>query len=236
MLFSNRKPLQAAAMTDSLKTSPQEAKPLIRVVDDNPMLCQSLEFMLRCEGYEVASFASAADFLAGDSPSRGGCLVLDVQMPELSGLELFNVLGMRGYDVPIVFLTAHGDIDMAVSVMREGACDFQQKPVKPETFLPAVARAVARDREKRMGAGDLTNEIRCWRELTEREDEIARLVGLGFVNRTIAQKLGISQRTVEHYRASALSKIGLRSAADIAGFFERIDAWKTKSEASGVAV
>lgn len=207
--------------------------PLIRIVDDNDQLRQSVEFMLRCEGYEVQSFASAEAFLTGDSPSRGGCLILDVQMPGLSGIELFNILNMRGYNVPIVFLTAHADIDMAVYTMREGACDFQQKPIKPETFLPAVARAVAKDQANRQGKKDLSAEIQRWQSLTEREEQIARFVGNGLVSRAIAQRLGISPRTVEHYRASALQKLGLQSAADIAAFFERIDTWRQTGEAHG---
>ncbi|WP_295478967.1 response regulator transcription factor [Sutterella sp.] len=210
--------------------------PLVRIVDDNRELLDSLAFMLRCEGYDVAAYESAAAFLAADSPSRGGCLVLDVQMPGLSGIELFNVLGMRGYDVPIIFLTAHADVDMAVYVMREGACDFHQKPMKPETFLPAVARAVARDRAKKGGMTDLQEEVRRWRSLTDREEEIARLVGGGFVSRTIGERLSISRRTVDHYRASGLKKLGLSEPADIAAFFERIDAWREKSAAAGVSV
>ena len=210
--------------------------PLVRVVDDNETLRQSLEFMLRCEGYEVQSFASASDFLTGDIPSRRGCLILDVQMPGLSGIELFNVLNLRGYDVPIIFLTAHADVDMAVFAMREGACDFHQKPLQPETFLPAVARAIERDRAKHNGRQDFGDEIRRWRLLTEREEQIARLVGCGYVNRAIAERLAISQRTVEHYRASALQKIALRSAAEIAYFFERIDAWKKTREAQGISL
>lgn len=215
--------------------SSSQETPLVRVVDDNETLRQSLEFMLRCEGYDVKSYACAADFLADDMPSRSGCLILDVQMPGLSGIELFNVLNLRGYDVPIIFLTAHADVDMAVFAMREGACDFHQKPLQPETFLPAVSRAIARDKAKRSGRQDLTDEIRRWKLLTEREEQIARMVGAGYVNRMIAQRLAISQRTVEHYRASALQKIGLRSAADIAAYFARLDAWQETRHAQGIS-
>lgn len=204
--------------------------PLVRIVDDNDVLRGSLEFMLRCEGYEVAAFPDARSFLAGDVPSRGGCVILDVQMPGRSGIELFNELRRRAYAVPIIFLTAHADVDMAVYTMREGACDFHQKPIRPETFLPAVARAVERDRASRIGMKDIDEEVRRFRRLTEREEQILRLVARGGSNRTVAERLSISPRTVEHYRAQAVGKIGLRSAAELAGFFARIDEWKERSD------
>ena len=200
--------------------------PLVRIVDDNETLRASLEFMLTCEGYEVASFPDAETFLAGDTPSRDGCVVLDVQMPGRSGIELFDELRRRNYEVPVIFLTAHADVDMAVYTMREGACDFHQKPVNPETFLPAVARAIERSRAAKLGMKDINDEIRRLRTLSEREEQILRLVAQGGVNRVIAERLAISQRTVEHYRAQAIGKLGLRSAAELAGFFARTDSWK----------
>ncbi|MDO4938282.1 MAG: response regulator [Sutterellaceae bacterium] len=204
--------------------------PLIRIVDDNEDLRRSLEFMLNCEGYETVSFESAEAFLAGDRPSRLGCVILDLQMPGLTGIELFSILKMRGYSVPIIFLTGHGDIDTAVYTMREGACDFHQKPINPDTLLPAVARAIERDKNSRGGMKDLGDEIRRWKLLTEREEQIARMVASGlYVSRTIALRLGISQRTVEHYRASALHKLELKTPEEVAGFFSRIDNWKAQN-------
>lgn len=197
--------------------------PLVRIVDDDPSLRASLEFMLRCEGYAVASYESAKSFLAGDMPGRPGCLILDVKMPGMTGLELQEVLNDRGYECPIVFLTAHGDIDMAVHTMRCGACDFQQKPIRPESFLQAVARALEKDRQLRGGASDIRAELRRFNTLSEREEEIARLVARGMTSRIIAERLGISKRTADHYRTAALSKIQVRSPAELAGFFERID-------------
>lgn len=201
--------------------------PVVRVVDDNPTLRHSLEFMLKCEGYQVRTFGSAEEFLRSDIPSEPGCVILDVQMPGLSGVELFEVLRMRGYKVPIIFLTAHADVEMAVSAMRSGACDFYQKPVEPERFLPAVARAIEKNHAS--GVKDLMRDVEAYRSLTEREEQIMRLVSGGLVNRKIAERLGISQRTVEHYRAAALHKLGLSNSAEIAGFFERIDLWKAAS-------
>ena len=203
---------------------------LIRIVDDNVSLLESLSFMLRCEGYEVAIFNSAEAFLREDIPSRPGCVVLDVQMPGLSGIELFNLLKTRGYNVPIIFLTAHADVDMAVSAMRDGACDFYQKPVDPERFLPAVAKSL----EKcygHLGNRSLMSDVERFRSLTEREEQIMRLVASGLGNRRIAERLNISQRTVEHYRASAIQKLSLSDVSAIAAFFERIDEWlKTSAQ------
>lgn len=207
--------------------------PVIRVVDDNETLRHALEFMLRCEGYTVRAFGSAEDFLRDDIPSEPGCLILDVQMSGLSGLELFEVLRMRGYKVPIIFLTAHADVDMAVEAMRSGACDFYQKSVVPEKVLPAVARAV--EKNPAAGVKDLMRDVEAYKTLTEREEQILRLVSIGLVNRRIAERLKISERTVEHYRAGAMHKLGLTSSAQIAGFFERIDQWKEAAHAKAIA-
>ena len=180
-------------------------KPLIRIVDDDPFLRDSLEFMLKCEGYDVISFADPKAFLAGDMPSRLGCVILDVRMPGMSGLELQEILTGRAYECPIIFLTAHGDID-----------------IKPATFLPAVSRAIEKDRARRGGATNLLDELKRFRSLSEREKEIAEKVAQGFTSQQIAEQLGISKRTVDHYRMAALTKIELRTPAELAGFFERI--------------
>lgn len=211
----------------------EKTKPLIRVVDDNPAILSSLSFMLSCEGYEVASFQSAEAFLAGDVPSREGLLILDVQMPGLSGLELFKVLNLRAYKLPIIFLTAHADVDMAVAAMREGACDFHQKPINPETLLPAIARGLEKVRLLRSGLGDIKDDVSRFKELTDREEQICRLVAKGLVSREIAERLQISQRTVDHHRTSALSKLNIREPAELALFFERIDAWRKKAGQAG---
>lgn len=211
----------------------EKLKPLIRIVDDNQAILNSLTFMLTCEGYEVASFSSAEAFLAGDTSSREGLLILDVQMPGLSGLELFKVLNMRAYKLPIIFLTAHADVDMAVAAMREGACDFHQKPINPETLLPAIARGLEKARISKSGLGDIKEEVERFKALTEREEQICRLVAKGLVSREIAERLVISQRTVDHHRTAALSKLNIREPAELALFFERIDAWRKSAGHAG---
>ncbi len=206
--------------------------PLVRIVDDDRDLRESLEFMLECEGYDVKSYASAREFLADDMPTRIGCLILDVRMPELTGLQLQEILNARAERLPIVFLTAHGDIDMAVQTMRDGACDFQQKPVRAETFLPAVARAVEKDRLRRSGAEDIAAEIAAYRRLSERERQVLRLVSQGLTSQAVADRLGISKRTVDHQRTDALKKLSVRSPAELAGFFERVEHHLAQSDAT----
>ena len=193
----------------------QTDTPLIRIVDDNDTLRQSLEFMLQCEGYEVVSYASAMEFLKSDTPSRPGCLILDIQMPEMSGLDLFDRLNHRGYEVPVIFLTAHGDIDMAVGAMRDGAVDFVQKPVRQERLLTAIAMAVTRSVSE-TGAVETEGAIRAKvQELTEREREIAELIGKKLTNRQISERTGITVRTVEVHRAAIIRKLGVRTPDDI---------------------
>ena len=201
--------------------------PLIRVIDDDLDLLNSVEFLLKCEGYEVAAYTDAQEFLRADSPSRPGCLVLDEQMPIMTGQELQSELNARKSVLPIIFLTAHGDIDMAVQTMIRVAVDFQQKPIKPEKFLISVARAVQIDLDRRGGASDLKDEIIMYEKLTEREEQICRLVADGLINKEIGERLGISKRTVDHVRASAVNKLQGKSAAQLAAFFRRIDSVKS---------
>lgn len=205
-----------------------EFKALIRIVDDSESLRDSLSFMLTCEGYDVACYDCANAFLLNDAPSVPGVLILDIKMPEVSGLELQQELNRRNFLQPIIFLTGHANIDVAVQTMRDGACDFHQKPVIPETFLPALARALEKERMRCVGAGDIKDEYENYRTLTEREEEICRLVARGLINRVIGERLGISKRTVDHLRRSALGKIHLRTAAELSGFFERIDQFKAE--------
>ena len=206
----------------------QGTKPLIRVVDDDIDLLNSVAFLLKCEGYECSIYSGAADFLRADEPSRPGCLILDEQMPEMTGQELLSELNRREYMQPVIFLTAHGDIDMAVRTMIDGAVDFQQKPLLPEKLLRSVARAVQIDLDRRGGAVDLKDEILMFNKLTPREEKVCRLVADGLINKQIGERLGISKRTVDHIRSSALSKLPFKTAMQLASFFNRIDAFKEK--------
>ena len=191
-------------------------KPLVRIVDDDPDQLASLEIMLSAEGWDVACYERASDFFAEDTPSRPGCLILDVRMPEISGLEMQEELNRREYPLPILFLTGHGDVDMAVHTLKQGAKDFLLKPVDAPRLLTSVATIVQEDCDQRAMPLDSAAWKRKFRELTEREQEIVRYVASGLLNRQIAERLGISERTVHAHRLSAYRKLNVHNVADLA--------------------
>ena len=191
-------------------------KPLVRIVDDDPDQLASLEIMLSAEGWDVACYERASDFFAEDTPSRPGCLILDVRMPEISGLEMQEELTRREYPLPILFLTGHGDVDMAVHTLKKGAKDFLLKPVDAPRLLTSVATIVQEDCDQRAMPLDSAAWKRKFRELTEREQEIVRYVASGLLNRQIAERLGISERTVHAHRLSAYRKLNVHNVADLA--------------------
>lgn len=199
-------------------------KPLVRIVDDDPSFRQSLSFLLTCEGYEVECHCAAADFLRNDKPSVPGCLILDVRMPEISGIALQHELNRRANSLPIIFLTAHGEVNMAVQSMHDGAFDFQQKPIDPPRLLTAVARAIKKSCAQGNFLFDVSTAMFRYKQLTERENEVLRLAARGFLNRQIAERLGLSIRTVQVQRLNGRHKLQIDSVSDLAAFFERIDA------------
>lgn len=195
--------------------------PLVRIVDDNPDVLDSLSFLLRSEGYEVAAYSGADAFLREDQPSRPGCLILDVRMPETSGLELQYILNARRIWIPVIFLTAHGNVDMAVEAIQEGAFDFQQKPVNPTKMLSAVSRAILTDLKRRgLTISDEKTGPSRLDVLTRRERAVLQLASQGLTSREIAEELQISRRTTEHYRADGLRKLNVKTAAELAFLFE----------------
>lgn len=193
---------------------------LVRIVDDDDSLRDALRFVLETEGWRVADYRSANDFFRGDAPSVPGCVVMDVRMPGLTGIEAQAVMNERGFSLPVIFLTGHGDIDMAVMALHEGAADFIQKPVDNERLLAVIASTAF---ESLRGAGAVldgeTAKAR-YAELTNRERDIARLVAEGLTNRLIGERLSIAVRTVEVHRASALSKLGVRTPEEVRAVLE----------------
>ena len=199
-------------------------KPLIRVVDDDAELRESLVFLLQVEGWDAVGYGTAQQFLSDYMPSRCGCNVIDVQMPGMDGLELFEHLNKVRSEIPIIFLTAHGDIDMAVNVLRHGAVNFLQKPISPQDFLTAVTEAVERDRKRRNQIPDQHEARQLMDKLTKRELQILKLLSRGLLNQEVADALGISQRTVETHRAMIYRKVGKKSIAQIAELLAIADA------------
>ena len=181
---------------------------LVRIVDDDASLRDALRFVLETEGWRVVDYRSANDFFRGDAPSVRGCVVMDVRMPGLTGIEAQAVMNERGFSLPVIFLTGHGDIDMAVMALHEGAADFIQKPVDNGRLLAVIASTAF---ESLSGAGAV---------LTNRERDIARLVAEGLTNRLIGERLSIAVRTVEVHRASALRKLGVRTPEEVRAVLE----------------
>ncbi|MFT3758497.1 response regulator transcription factor [Thauera sp.] len=205
----------------------QTENPVVYVVDDDPALCRSLRFLLEAEGWPVRLFGSAEEFLAGigacNCPEHPCCLLLDIRMPAMSGLELQQVLRERGFDAPILFMTGHADVSMAVQAMKCGACDFIEKPFDDQAIIDAVAKAIKRcatmldEAQRRDGARA------ALAHLSPREQEVAHLVARGLPNKLIAAELGISEKTVHIHRQHVMEKAGISSAAELARLFLRAD-------------
>lgn len=196
------------------------AEMLIRIVDDEADVRESLAFMLRKEGFEVAVYASAHEFLVNDMPSRPGCLLLDVRMDGMSGLELQEEMRKRNIQLPIVFLSAYGTIEMAVETMQKGAVAFVEKSADRNKVLEAIYRAL----ERLPGSGDNADDyVQRWHTLTPREQDVAILVADGLLNREIAERLGIAPKTVQVHRSDASAKLGVRGVAQLTRALRLID-------------
>jgi two-component system response regulator FixJ len=185
------------------------------VVDDDAGVRQGLRFMLRAAGYSVEAFPSARSFLEDYDPRRGGCLLLDVQMPQMTGLELQQRLNVRGWRIPVIFITGHGTVPMAIAAMKAGAFDFIEKPLRDDTLLESIERALHwndRAYEERLERATLQARATL---LTPRERDVFELVAAGEPNKVIARQLGISFRTVELHRAHITEKLQARSLSDL---------------------
>jgi len=190
--------------------------PLVHVIDDDTALLRAVTFLLESASWNVTPYASAEAFLAGwKDQAAPGCLLLDIRMPMMSGLELQRVLTEREIALPVIFMTGHGDVSMAVEAMKLGARDFIEKPFKDQTLLDAVAMAVrcsvARHEE------DSVQRALCERleKLSPRERQVARLLAEGLPNKTIGQRLEISERTVQVHRLHLMDKLEIHSAAEL---------------------
>ena len=184
------------------------------VVDDDDAFRDSLRWLLESTGYRVAAYSTAERFLAGYKPGSASCLVLDVRMPGLTGLELQQELNRRGVTLPIIFITGHGDVPMAVNAVKSGAFDFLEKPFKDAQLLALIEQAAS------LGtSGSARAQGRCaaarLATLTQREREVMELVVRGLKNKKIAEALGISVKTVEAHRAKAMEKMDVGSVAEL---------------------
>jgi FixJ family two-component response regulator len=198
--------------------------PIAVLVDDDAAVCEALGELLNSVGIDTMSFSSASELLDAKLPDRPTCLVLDVRMPGVSGLDLQHHLADRGILTPIVFLTGHGDVEMSVQAMKEGAVDFLTKPVRDQTFLDAVSRAIETDVIRRTAASETRKTVELYETLTPRERQVFRLVVRGLLNKQIALELDISEVTVKLHRSSMMKKMNATSTAHLFGAWQSLPA------------
>jgi len=196
------------------------------IVDDDAAIRASLDSLFRSVGLETRQFGSPAELLNGTLPDGPGCIVLDVRLPGVSGLELQGQLTRQGIDFPIIFMTGHGDIPMSVRAMKAGAVDFLPKPFRDQELLDAVTAAIERDRKRRMADGGVDLIRDRFLTLSPREQQVMMLVTAGKMNKQVAGDLGLSEITVKIHRGAAMRKMGARTLADLV---RMADALKPKS-------
>lgn len=197
---------------------------LVHVVDDDPGLRRSLRFLLESVGWKVQLHASAEEFLdVANPPMQPCCVLLDIRMPAMGGLELQQVLRERGIVLPILFMTGHADVSMAVQAMKSGAADFIEKPFKDQMVLDAVAAAIRRSAETLQAEHKRSEAGAALAGLSPREQEVAKLVAQGQPNKLIATALNISEKTVHIHRQHVMEKAGVSSAAELARLMLRAD-------------
>lgn len=192
-----------------------EAQAEVFVIDDDNVLREALSRLFRSAGLRVQAFASAAEFLQIEPPDGPACLVLDVFLPGVSGLDFQSELAKAGVDIPIVFMTGHGNIRMSVRAMKAGAVEFLPKPFRDQDMLDAVRIGLERDRSRRKAASDAAKLKATFDSLTAREQEIMGLVTAGLMNKQIAGKLGVSEITIKVHRGSVMRKMGAKSLAEL---------------------
>lgn len=196
---------------------PQAPTPeqIIYLVDDDEALRDSLAWLLESQGFKVAAFASAEDFLKAWRPEFNGCLLLDVRMPGMSGLELHERLRAQYSTLPIIFITGHGDVPMAVAALKKGAVDFIEKPFNDTELLRLVSQCLVSEQEHRARRRQDAEVSRRLDQLTQREREVLDLIIAGKLNKQIADVLGISIKTVEVHRARVMEKMAAHSLAEL---------------------
>jgi RNA polymerase sigma factor (sigma-70 family) len=195
--------------------SQNEPAPTVFIVDDDAAIRFAMQALMDSVNLNHEIFASADEFLEKITSQRPGCLVLDIRMPGLGGLELQDELIRRGNTLPIIFITGHGDVPMAVEAMQKGAVDFIQKPFRDQELLDRIRQALATDEERREEQQQHVEVANRLERLTNREREVFDLVVTGKPNKVIAYELGVSQRTVEIHRARVMEKMQARSLADL---------------------
>jgi len=197
-------------------TAPKsQQEPIVFVVDDDISVRESLELLIKFAGWQPETFASARDFLERPRSTTPSCLVLDVSLPDLNGLELQKLIGSERVDMPIIFITGHGDVPMTVQAMKAGAVEFLTKPFDDEVLLSAIRHAIKRSTAVLDEQAEITTLRGNYDSLTPREQDVMRLVVAGMLNKQIGLKLGISEITVKAHRGKMMQKMRVDSVADL---------------------
>jgi RNA polymerase sigma factor (sigma-70 family) len=201
--------------------------PTVFIVDDDPSHRDSLQFLLESAGMEARCFSSARDFLDGADPDTPGCILLDVKMPGISGLDLQKQLANRSISLPIIFITGHGTVPMSVRAMKAGALDFLQKPFDEQDLFQAIHHAMERDRQARLERENLKVIRDSIDSLSPREHQVFTLLVSGLLNKQVAHKLGITERTIKAHRQRVMEKMQADSLADLVRYAEKLGLRKT---------
>lgn len=197
-----------------MRLAPPE-KPLVYIVDDDASMRDALEGLFDSVGLQTQAYATAKEFLSASLAERPGCIVLDVRLPDMNGLEFQTRLMETGVGIPVVMMTGFGDIPMSVHAMKHGAVDFLAKPFRDQDMLDAVMAAITRDQQRRVVEHDVSQLKSRFETLSPREQEVMLLVTVGKMNKQVAGDLGISEITVKIHRGAAMHKMGARTYADL---------------------
>ena len=201
----------------------KDADAIVFVVDDDSSIREALKSLVSLVGLRVETFGTAQEFLRNERPDLPGCVVLDVELPGLSGLDLQRELAAHGIKLPIIFITGYGDIPMSVRAMKAGATEFLTKPFQDQDLLDAIQQALERDRAARRHSGEIAELRQRFEALTSREREVMNMVVAGMLNKQIGFELGISEVTVKIHRGRVMTKMGAQSLADLVRMTERLE-------------